>query len=599
MQDIKSFEIICELVADFTQNVCNTVDPESIRQITRKLTDTHQTYEDYQQFKKDSKDTLIDRERTLKQLSIQLLALSKNVEQSLAHNKTTYEFVVLDFQCLIQEYITDVKSKAAYLGALNKSYQEYPKGLTDYTAKHPRKISSSQHILLGLDPEYGTESFDPLHRSTKPFSSLWPAKVQWDLQKQQNPDTPDFYLWLEVNDKFLTIDPDESSKSVLYNQTITDKEQYRVHMIEGQLYKLIKNNFELYPATEASEPHAFVIIPSHAKHHQNWLLINEHKEDEFHHSSFNGGKPVISAGMLTVNDNGKIVMISNKSGHYKPGLIEFINAIEYLDRNNVFADKVEINCTVFDVHGNLIFQYISVNPQPVSDFLTVAYHYAQTNNLYDDFSNVPIINAEKQDEENKEDFTCPIEEGSIIHPQIDCSGLANPLEDLTTERTQFIVLTYGRNYGTMIETIRQGTSSNAFSSIWNDRAFLDSDGVKVSLEVLQPITSNNQHLIAHIIRKNKIILISTDSAADLERVMPIIAAAKNKLTYLVVNEDNKNNASLFKAVEQYNLGIMHISKKLAKSEFEAYCTNTVNALKNRANMSVPEGPSIRRGPNIR
>lgn len=38
---------------------------------------------------------------------------------------------------------------------------------------------------------------------------------------------------------------------------------------------------------------------------------------KFHHSSFLGGKPVSAAGEITVK-NGRIVEISNRSGHYQP-----------------------------------------------------------------------------------------------------------------------------------------------------------------------------------------------------------------------------------------------------------------------------------------
>ena len=55
------------------------------------------------------------------------------------------------------------------------------------------------------------------------------------------------------------------------------------------------------------------------------LLQQDHKRDEFHHSSFYAGCEVHCAGELRVDipDDGsgteKLLEINNKSGHYKPG----------------------------------------------------------------------------------------------------------------------------------------------------------------------------------------------------------------------------------------------------------------------------------------
>ena len=39
----------------------------------------------------------------------------------------------------------------------------------------------------------------------------------------------------------------------------------------------------------------------------------------FHHTSFNGGAPVVAAGEMTVL-HGRVTSISNRSGHYRPPL---------------------------------------------------------------------------------------------------------------------------------------------------------------------------------------------------------------------------------------------------------------------------------------
>ncbi|MBF0312682.1 MAG: hypothetical protein HQK52_04660 [Oligoflexia bacterium] len=49
----------------------------------------------------------------------------------------------------------------------------------------------------------------------------------------------------------------------------------------------------------------------------------------FHHSSILGGKPVLSAGMITIVQ-GKIVKITNESGHYKPTNDQLVAAVRAL-----------------------------------------------------------------------------------------------------------------------------------------------------------------------------------------------------------------------------------------------------------------------------
>jgi hypothetical protein len=48
------------------------------------------------------------------------------------------------------------------------------------------------------------------------------------------------------------------------------------------------------------------------------LYVGSHVVSQFHHSSFLEGQPVLGAGELKAH-NGKLQMISAKSGHYKPG----------------------------------------------------------------------------------------------------------------------------------------------------------------------------------------------------------------------------------------------------------------------------------------
>src|SRR5262249_7721657 len=61
---------------------------------------------------------------------------------------------------------------------------------------------------------------------------------------------------------------------------------------------------------------------------------NAHRVGLFQHSSFLGGGAVACAGELQVID-GKLVHITNKSGHYHPQRAQMLNAVRELVRMGV------------------------------------------------------------------------------------------------------------------------------------------------------------------------------------------------------------------------------------------------------------------------
>jgi hypothetical protein len=62
---------------------------------------------------------------------------------------------------------------------------------------------------------------------------------------------------------------------------------------------------------------------------------------KFHHSSFLSGKPVASAGEIVV-ENGKIIEISNRSGHYQPTQIINLQVINELKRRGIDTSNIKI-----------------------------------------------------------------------------------------------------------------------------------------------------------------------------------------------------------------------------------------------------------------
>ncbi len=62
----------------------------------------------------------------------------------------------------------------------------------------------------------------------------------------------------------------------------------------------------------------------------------------FHHSSFRAGQPVLSAGFIKVNDDGKIISMDACSGHYKPPAKQIILAALILKEQNLIDDTCEV-----------------------------------------------------------------------------------------------------------------------------------------------------------------------------------------------------------------------------------------------------------------
>jgi len=90
------------------------------------------------------------------------------------------------------------------------------------------------------------------------------------------------------------------------------------------------------------------------------VVIAEHKESSFHHTSFAAGDFVQCAGMIKISPTQGITWVSNNSGHYHPGKRELYNFVWFLMDNNAIGWNAVISC-----HGT--------NPhfeKPLQAFLT-------------------------------------------------------------------------------------------------------------------------------------------------------------------------------------------------------------------------------------
>jgi hypothetical protein len=69
---------------------------------------------------------------------------------------------------------------------------------------------------------------------------------------------------------------------------------------------------------------------------------NSHVINAFHHSSFLAGAPVLAAGELAV-ESGRIVALTNKTGHYKAGALELASTLRILESSGVILTTLNVS----------------------------------------------------------------------------------------------------------------------------------------------------------------------------------------------------------------------------------------------------------------
>ena len=69
------------------------------------------------------------------------------------------------------------------------------------------------------------------------------------------------------------------------------------------------------------------------------IYCSSHKAFVFHHSSFMGLGATIAAGEIKTDDEGNIIEVSNKSGHYIPNDEQNLNLLKIFQKNNIDISK--------------------------------------------------------------------------------------------------------------------------------------------------------------------------------------------------------------------------------------------------------------------
>ena len=160
-----------------------------------------------------------------------------------------------------------------------------------------------------LDPKFVDDEFmwEAVCKKHVFPDCLHKAKQEWLASK----DDLSFEEWMLIHPEFSVTEAEEvkylnSEERKAYEVTI----QNGLLMQNGMPY-CTKENSTLWSGEGAA---IFVEGPDKK------IYIGPHIKGRFHHSSFFSGGAIISAGELETDATGKIIKLTNKSGHYKPNL---------------------------------------------------------------------------------------------------------------------------------------------------------------------------------------------------------------------------------------------------------------------------------------
>jgi hypothetical protein len=271
--------------------------------------------------------------------------------------------------------------KAGYLVEIQKFCQtdlSDPRNMLRYLTDTRHVVDQFQHLQVGCR----MEQLDPYHRAfemhvaedgTIAGSDFYNAPMisafgEWigalrDDGGFRNVDTTTlgapmkpFFVWLEAHPLTTGGAPGETwniqawgpkdTKAVKYRGTPTDISDKWWHWLcassTGVISELNFDSLEMTPfntkngttkpGDEPFKTYAYVWAQD------GTLLAGIHQESSVHHSSFMAGKSVRCAGMIAVNDAGKVTLVSSNSGHYRPTKTQLIGFVEWLNERGVMAD---------------------------------------------------------------------------------------------------------------------------------------------------------------------------------------------------------------------------------------------------------------------
>ncbi|MES2504359.1 MAG: hypothetical protein V4534_05715 [Myxococcota bacterium] len=211
-----------------------------------------------------------------------------------------------------------------------------------------------------LDEKYWREVADPKHRLGKgEFEKQW---NQW----RDSETSASFPEWHKANHGGMSLFQEEQFSALekrfpiagasptapvvrgrgAYKETYADsrikyltpsqRAAHEVHLSkeDNEVFLTHPDGRLLQTGLDWGKEHIFVLGPDKK------LYVGLAEEGKFHHSSFFGGGAIIWGGSIETDEHGRLVEISNESGHYKPGPQEALHGLRLLQRQGINLNRV-------------------------------------------------------------------------------------------------------------------------------------------------------------------------------------------------------------------------------------------------------------------
>jgi hypothetical protein len=203
---------------------------------------------------------------------------------------------------------------------------------------------------ISFNPENNKYGF----RAKRGDSVYGAALYQW-LNDNRHANTP-FFVWLEghyvctgVSDQRIE-DGNYTESSGHVNYYRADEElSEKTSMIAAHngllwVYQIVSDggvDIRLYDTQHVGGTIKTAQKEAYVWSRDGLIFAGEHIGGQFHHSSFLSGRKVRCAGMINVS-SGKVKLVDNDSGHYKPQTRHLRNFAQFLDRQNVFLANARV-----------------------------------------------------------------------------------------------------------------------------------------------------------------------------------------------------------------------------------------------------------------
>lgn len=226
----------------------------------------------------------------------------------------------------LQKLSSIAMKKAHYLKSLNSIYLYGLDSFEEMENRYGGLIEKQGYTALPLINKilYGTnlpsywglfwlEALDPCHRMLTPYYIKW---------KEQERTVP-FFMWLEEQEI-----PYYTPQIKLFTEEELALTKYTVFSQNGLIYDIKGRKPTL---NEEKEEYIYVLSLE-----RNFYITKA--DTSIRHFSLSGGKPVLAAGALKINE-GKIVYLDGESGHYQPTVFDICQAIHLFKELGVIFEE--------------------------------------------------------------------------------------------------------------------------------------------------------------------------------------------------------------------------------------------------------------------